>query len=160
MVRLFGTATLFLVLMLAAPAGDQAESNAKEFAKDIEQLNGTWKGPKVAFGPGATGRLGLKLEFKKDSTVGQATVPGFVSKFGVIVTPGPSWIAELKEKDKKRFIVLAETKDGKRAELCEIAYEVNGDKLKLTSSKTLPFEKGGKPFDMSGDWERTKTDKK
>jgi hypothetical protein len=51
-------------------------------------------------------------------------------------------------------------KDGKPAELGEIAYEVNGDKLKLTSSKTRQFEKGGKPIEMSGEWERNKADKK
>src|SRR5262245_62442938 len=116
MMRPCGTATAFLVLVLAAPAGDQPESNVKEFAKDLEQLNGSWRSPKMEFAPGVTGHFELKLEFKKDSTVGRATVPSFVSKFGVSVK-GPSWIAELKEKDKKRFIVLAETKDGKRAEV-------------------------------------------
>jgi len=160
MLRLFGTATVFLVLILAAPAGDQADPNVKEFAKDLAQLNGSWISPKIAFIPGVTGRCELKLEFKKDSTVGQATVLSFVSKSGVVVKPGPSWTAELREKDKKRFIVLAETKDGKRAEVAELAYEVNGDKLKLTSSKTLQFEKGGNPVEMSGDWERKKAEKK
>ena len=160
MLRPFGTATAFLVLVLAARAGDQPESKVKEFAKDIEQLNGFWISPKVKFGPGITGHFQLKLKFKKDNTVSQATVLGFVSKSGVYVEPGPSWTAELKKKDKERFIVLAETKDGKRAELGEIAYEVNGNKLKLTSSKTIQFEKGGYPFEMSGQWERKKTDKK
>ena len=159
MLRLFVSATVFLVLVLAAATGDQPGSSVKEFAKDLEQLNGFWWSPKMEFAPGVTGHFSLKLEFKKDSTVGQATVPTFFSKNGVTVK-GPSWTAELKEKDKKRFIVLAETKDGKRAELAEIAYEVNGDKLKLTSSKTIQFEKGGYPFEMSGQWERKKTDKK
>ena len=109
---------------LAACAGDQPDSNAKEFAKDIEQLNGTWASPKMDFAPGITGQIQMKLEFKKDSTVGQATVLGFVSKNGVFVKPGPSWIAELKEKDKKRLIVLSEMKGDKRTELTEIAYEV------------------------------------
>ena len=160
MLRPFATATAFLVLVLAAAAGDQPESKFKEFAKDIEQLNGSWMSPKTVFGSGITGHYQLKLEFKKDSTVGQATVSGFVSKSGIFVQPGPSWTAELKEKDKKRFIVLAETEDGKRAELAEIAYEVNGDKLKLTSSKTLQFEKGGNPIEMSGEWKRHTADKK
>jgi len=160
MLRVFVSATVFLVLVLGAHAGDQADSNVKEFAKDIEQLNGSWNSPKTQFGPGITGNYVLNLEFKKDGTVGQATVSGFVSKSGVFVKPGPSWTAELKEKDKKRFLVLAETKDGKRAEVAEIAYEVSGDKLKLTSSKTLQFEKGGNPIEMSGEWERKKADKK
>src|SRR5262249_32395766 len=160
MLRVFVSATMFLVLVLGAASGDQPESNAKEFAKDIEQLNGSWNSPKTRFGPGITGNYVLKLDFKKDSTVGQATVSGFVSKSGVFVKPGPSWTAELKEKDKKRFIVLAETKDGKRAELAEIAYEVNGDKLKLKSSKTLQFEKAGNPIEMTGEWRRNKADKK
>jgi hypothetical protein len=63
------------------------------------------------------------------------------------------------EKDKK-FISLAETKDGKREELDEIAYEVNGDKLTLTSPKALEVGKGGKPVEMSEEWERKKADKK
>jgi hypothetical protein len=160
MVRLFGTATVFLVLIPASPAGDPADSNAKEFAKDIGQLNGSWTSPKVELGPGVTGRFELKLEFKKDSTAGQATVTGYVSKTGILLSVSPSWGAELKEKDKKRYIVLAETKDGKRTELYEIAYEVNGDKLKLTSPKTLQLGKGGNPVEISGDWERKKADKK
>lgn len=160
MLRAFVSATMFLVLIRAAHAGDQPESNGKEFAKDIEQLNGSWRSPKVALGPGITGRFALKLEFKKDSTIGKATVLDFVSK-GVFVPVGPSWVAELKEKDKKRFIVLAETKDGKRVELAQIAYEVNGDKLKLTSPKPLQVEKGkgGTLLEMSGEWERRKADK-
>src|SRR5262249_30625856 len=156
----FVSAIVFLVLVLTAAAGDQPEANVKEFAKDLEQLNGSWNSPKTEFGPGISGNYVLKLEFKKDSTAGQATVLSFVSKSGVVVKPGPSWTVELKEKDKKRFIVLAETKDNKRVELAEIAYEVNGDKLKLTSSKTLQFEKGGNPIEMSGEWERNKADKK
>ena len=83
MLRVFVSATVFLVLVLAAAAGDPPESNAKEFAKDIEQLNGSWTSPKMEFGPGVTGRFVLKLEFKKDSTVGQATVLGVVVKSGV-----------------------------------------------------------------------------
>ena len=160
MLRPFGTATAFLVLVFAAPAGDQGETKVKEFLADLEQLNGSWATAKKELGPGVTGNLVLKLEFKKDSTVGRATVSGFVSKSGVFVKPGPSWTAELKEKDKKRFITLAEAKDGKRAEVGEIAYEVNGDKLKLTSSKTLQFEKRGNPIEMSGKWERKQADKK
>src|SRR5262245_35949283 len=117
MLRVFVSATVFLVPVLAAAAGDQPEANGKEFAKDLEQLNGSWNSPKTQFGPGITGNYVLKLEFKKDNTVGQATVSGFVSKSGVFVKPGPSWTAELREKDKKRFLVLAETNDGKRAEL-------------------------------------------
>lgn len=156
MLRVFVSAIMSLLLSLAASAGDQRESNVKEFARDLEQLNGAWRSPKMEFAPGVTGRCALKLEFKKDSAVGQATVFNFVSKSGVFVKLGPSWTAELKEKDKKRFIVLAETKDGKRAEVGEIAYQFNGDKLKLTSSKTLQFEKGGNPVEMSGEWERRK----
>lgn len=160
MLRLFGTATVFLSLVLATRADDKTESKVKEFAGDLEQLNGSWTSPTMVFIPGVTGRCEMKLEFKKDSTVGQATVFSFVSKSGVFVKLGPSWIAELKEKDKKRFIVLSETKDGKRAELGEIAYEVNADKLKLTSPKTIQFEKGGNPIEMSGEWERMKASKK
>jgi len=160
MLRVFVSATVFLVLILPVVGGDQPESKVKEFAGDLEQLNGSWVSPKIKFGQGITGHFQLKLEFKKGSTVGKATVVSFVSKSGVVVKPGPSWSAHLKEKDKKRFIVLAETKDGKRAELGEIAYEVNEDKLKLTSSKTLQFEKGGNPIEMSGEWERKKADKK
>src|SRR5262249_26683113 len=154
MQRVFVSATVFLVLVLAAAADDQPESKVKEFAGDLEQLNGSWISPKVEFALGVTGRFELKLEFKKDSTVGQATVLNFVSK-GVFVAVGPSWVAELKEKEKKRFIVLAESKDGKRVELVEIAYEVNGDKLKLTSPKALQVEKGkgGVSLQMSGEWE-------
>jgi hypothetical protein len=37
---------------------------------------------------------------------------------------------------------------------------LNGDKLKLTSSKTLQFERGGNPIEMSGEWKREKADKK
>lgn len=159
MLRVFVSATVFLVLIPAAPAGEQPDSKVKELAKDLEQLNGSWASPKIQFGPGITGHFQLKLEFKKDSTVGQATVSGFVSKSGVFVKPGPSWTAELKEKDKKRFIVLVDTKDDKRVELAEIAYEINGDKLKFTSSKTLQFEKRGNPIEMSGEWERKKADK-
>lgn len=159
MPRVFVSVAVFLLLVVAAPAGDQTEANAKEFAKDIEQLNGSWTSPKMEFAPGVTGRCELKLEFKKDNTVGQAAVFNFVSKGGVFVKAGPTWIAELKEKDKKRFLVLAETSDGKRKELAEIAYEVNGDKLKLTSPKTLTFEKGGRPIDLSGEWDQKKADK-
>jgi hypothetical protein len=159
MLRVLISATVLLVLVLAAPGGDQPESNVKAFAKDIEQLNGSWRSPKIEFAPGVTGQVELKLEFKKDSTIGKATVPNFASKSGVVV-PGPSWTAELKEKDKRRVIVLAESKDGKRAELYEIGYEVNGDKLKLTSPKTLQLEKGGNPIEMNGEWERKKADKK
>jgi hypothetical protein len=161
MLRVFVSGTMFLVLILAAHGGDQPESSAKEFAKDLEQLNGSWRSPKVALGPGVAGHFTLKLEFKKDGTVGQATVLNFVSK-GVFVPVGPSWVAELKEKDKKRFIVLAETNDGKRVEVAEIAYEVNGDKLKLTSPKALQVEKGkgGALLEMSGGWERRKADTK
>src|SRR5262245_33255564 len=101
MLRLFGTATAFLVLILVA----QADSDGQEFAKDVEQLNGSWMSPKMEFAPGIMGRFALKLEFTKDSTAGRATVLSFVSKNGVVVNPGPSWTAELKEKDKKRFIV-------------------------------------------------------
>jgi hypothetical protein len=160
MLRVFVSATTLLVLILAAPAGDQRASNAKDFAKDTEQLNGSWKSPKTQFGLGVTGNYLLTFEFKKDSTFGQTSVSGFPSKSGVNVQPGPSWTAELKEKDKKRFIILAETKDGKRAEVGEIAYEVSGDKLKLTSKKTVQFEKGGNPIEMSGEWERHKADNK
>lgn len=158
MLRLFGTATVLLGLVLAAPAADQADSDAKEFAKDLEQLCGSWMSPKTAFAPGITGRFALKLEFKKDSTAGRATVLSFVSKSGVVVKPGPSWTAELKEKDKKRMIVLSELKAGKRVELGEIAYEVNGDKLTLTGSMTLQFERGGNPIELGGEWERKKVD--
>jgi hypothetical protein len=154
----FGTATTFLVLILATRVGGQPESKVKEFAADLEQLNGSWLSPKMEFAPGVTGRFELKLEFKKDSTVGQATVLHFASKNGIIITVGP-WSAELKEKDKKRFIVLAETKGGKRAELAEIGYEITEGKLKLTSQKAFPFEKGGKPIETSGDWERKKAKK-
>src|SRR5262245_49050028 len=79
MLRVFVSATMFLVLILAAPAGGQPESNVKEFAKDLEQLNGSWMSPKIEFAPGVTGRCELKLEFKTDSTVGQAVVLNFVS---------------------------------------------------------------------------------
>lgn len=159
MVRSIFGAIALLVLVLTVCAGDQTDSKVKEFAKDIEQLSGSWNSPKTEFGPGITGTYILKLEFKKDSTVGQATVLSFVSKNGVAVKPGPSWTVELKEKDKKRFIVLTETREGKTVELAEIAYEVNGDKVKLTSSKTLQFEKDGRQIDMSGEWERNKADK-
>lgn len=160
MLRVFVSVTMLLVLVPAAPADDQPEANARAFAKDIEQLTGSWISPKMEFAPGVTGRCELKLEFKKDNTVGQATVLNFVSKNGVFVKVGLSWTAELKEKDKKRFIVLAETKDGKPAEMGEIAYEVSGDKLKLTSPKTIRVEKDGTRLEMSGDWERKKADKK
>lgn len=158
MSRVFARATAFLAFIHFAAAGDQPESGVKAFAKDIEHLRGMWIGPKVQFAPGVTGRFSLRLEFKKDSTVGQASVPNFVSKNGVAVK-GPTWTIELKEKDKKRFIILAETKDDKRVVLAEIAYEVNEDRLKLTSSKTVLFEKGGNPIEMSGEWERPKVDK-
>jgi hypothetical protein len=148
------------MLLLALAGGDRPESKVKEFAADLELLNGSRVSPKIEFGPGITGHFQLKLEFKQDSTIGQATVLSFMSKYGVMVKPGPSWPVNLKEKDKKRFIVLVETKDGKRVELGEIAYEVNGDKLRLTSSKTLQFEKGGNPIEMSGEWKRKKADKK
>lgn len=158
MFRLFVSAIMFLAIILAAPAGDPPD--VKEFAKDIEQLNGSWRSPTIVFIPGVMGRWELKLEFKKDSTIGQASVFNFVSKFGIFVMRGPTWTAELKEKDKKRFIVLAETKDGKRVELTEIAYEVKGDKVKLTSSKTIQFEKGGYPIEIRGEWERKNAGKK
>lgn len=160
MLRVFVSATTFLVLILGAHAGDRADSNVKEFAKDIEQLNGSWMSPKIELGPGVTGRFELKLEFKKDSTAGQATVLGAVFKSGIAFKVSPSWSAELKEKGKKRYIVLAETKDGKRAELYEIAYEVKEDKLKLTSPKTLQLGKDGNPVEISGEWVRKKADKK
>src|SRR5262245_528666 len=63
--RLFVSATVFLVFVLAV-VGDQPESNIKEFAKDIEQLNGSWMSPKTEFAPGITGHFQMKLEFKKD----------------------------------------------------------------------------------------------
>lgn len=154
MLRVFTSATMFLVLIFAASAGEQVEGDVKEFAKDLGQLQGSWMSPKIQFIPGVTGRWELKMEFKKDSTEGQASVFGFVSKKGIFVKLGPTWRAELKEKDKKRFIVLAETKDGKRVEVNEIAYEVNGNKLKLTSPKNIHFEMGGYPIDVSGEWER------
>lgn len=160
MLRPLAIAIAFLVLVVPAHTGEKPESNVKAFARDIEQLNGSWKSPTMQFAPGITGRCELKLEFKKDSTVGQAAVLNFVSKNGVFVKVGPSWTAELKEKDTKRFIVLGETKDGKRVELSEIAYQINGDKLTLTSSKALQFEKDGKPIEMSGEWERKKEVKK
>jgi hypothetical protein len=160
MLRPVGASIAFLLLVLGARAGEQPESNVKEFGADLEQLNGNWISPKLEFAPGITGRLELKLEFKKDSTAGQATVLNFVSKSGVFVKVGPTWIAELKEKDKKRFIVLAEKKGDTRFELGEISYEVLGDKLKLTSEKTFLVEKGGNPFTMSGEWQRRKADKK
>ncbi len=158
MLRQFVSTIMVLMLILAAPAGDQADPNVKEFAKDLKQLNGSWMSPKMEFIPGVTGRCELKLLFKKDSTVGQATMLNFVSKNGVIVKVGP-WIAELKEKDKRRFIVLAEPKGDKRMELGEIAYEVSGDKLRLTSPKGLQVEQGGRPIEMSGEWQRKKADK-
>jgi hypothetical protein len=73
MLRVFVSATVFLMLILAA-AGDQPESNVKEFAKDIEQLNGSWNSPKTEFGPGITGTYVLKLEFKKCSASCPRTV--------------------------------------------------------------------------------------
>lgn len=160
MLRAFVSTTMFVVFILAAEAGDPPGADAREFAKDLEQLTGSWSGPQVEYAPGITGNLQLRLEFKKDTTVGQATVLSFVSKSGVVVSPGPTWTAELKEKDKKRFIVLSESKDDKRMALTEIAYELNGDKLKLTSSHPLSFEKGGKAIGLSGDWERWKAKKK
>ena len=159
-VRPLGMVIAFLALVPAAGAGDPADPKAKEFAKDIEQLNGTWVSPTTQLGPGVTGPLELKLEFEKDSTVGRATFLNFYSRTGIFVKVGPSCGAELKKKDDKRFIVLTETKDGERTELGEIAYEVNGDKLKLASPTTLRAEKRGNPLEMTGDWERKKADKK
>jgi hypothetical protein len=160
MLRPLGAAIVVLVLVLAARAGDKTGPNAKEFAKDVEQLNGTWISPKTDLGPGVTGPLVLKLEFEKDSIVGRATFLNFYSRNGTFVKVGPSCTAELKEKNKKRFIVLAQTSDGRRAELGEIAYEVKGDKLKLASPRALRVEQRGNPLEVTGDWERKKADKK
>lgn len=160
MLRLFGTATAFLVYLLSANAGAQADSDANKFAKDLEQLSGTWINPKIELGPGVTGRFELRLDFRKDSTTGQATMQGSVFKSGLIFGVKPSWSAELKQKDKKRYIFLAETKDGKRTELYTIAYEVEGDRLRLTSPKTLHLGKGGNPVEISGEWVRKQADKK
>lgn len=157
--RLFGTLAVLLAFNIAATAADKAPSDVKEFIKDIEQLNGSWMSPKMVFGQGITGNFALKLEFKKDSTIGQATVMNFPSKNGVVVNLGP-WNAELKTKDKKRYLVLSDIKTGKRVELGEIAYEVNGNKLKFTDSKALQFEKGGRPVEMNGEWARKKAEKK
>ncbi|MFO0969234.1 MAG: hypothetical protein U0793_27070 [Gemmataceae bacterium] len=159
MLRVLASATMFLGVILAAPASDGPETDVKEFATDIGKLTGTWMSPKMTFAPGVTGHFAMKLEFNKGAA-GQASVLSFVSRFGISVAPGPSWSAELKEKDKKRFIVLTETKGDKRTELTEMAYEVMGNRLKLTSSKTLLFEKRGNAFDLSGVWERKKADKK
>ncbi len=156
--RIFGTSTLLLVFVFATHAADLADSNIREFARDIEQLNGSWISPKTVLGPGVTGPLVLNLVFKKESTVGGATFLNFYSRTGIFLKVGPSCAAELKEKNKKRFIILFETNEGKRADLGEIAYEVKGDKLKLSSPKTIRVEKRGNPLELSGTWERTQAD--
>jgi hypothetical protein len=158
--RPLGTAIGLLLLVLAARAGGPSDSDARKFAKDVEQLNGTWVSPKTELGIGVMGPLVLKLEFEKDGTVGRATFLNFYSRTGVFLKIGPACTAELKEKDKKRFIVLARSTDGRRAELGEIAYEVKGDKLKLASPKALRVEERGNPLEMSGDWERKDADRK
>ncbi len=160
MFRQFGTATMFLGFILGAHASEQADSDTKTFAKDIERLNGSWMSPIIELGPGVTGRFELILDFKKDSTTGQATLQGFVVKSGLAFKVRPSWSAELKVKDKKRCIILAEAKDGKRTELYEIAYAFEGNKLRLTSPKTFHLGKGGNPVEISGEWDRKQADKK
>lgn len=160
MLRSMSAATAILVFVLTVHAAGQPNANVKQFSADIEQLNALWESPKMDFAPGITGRIYLQLKFKKDSTVGQATVLGFVSRVGIFVKPGPSWIAELKEMEKERFIVLAETKDDQRRALTEIAYEIQGGRLNMKNSRPLSFEKGGKLFDLSGEWARYKADKK
>jgi len=154
MLRLVGTATVFLVLVLGAPAGDQPGPKAKELAADTEKLNGTWISPIRA--PGVTGNNTLKLDFKKDSTLGTATLQYFQD--GVYDRLGPC-AAELKLKDKTRLIVLSRTQEGKRVEVGEIAYEVNGDKLKLTCPKGLWAEMVRKAVQVSEEWRRRKADK-
>ena len=52
-------------------------------------------GTVAKLGPGVTGRFELKLEFKKDSTAGQATVLGAVSRSGLIFKVSPSWSAHV-----------------------------------------------------------------
>lgn len=159
MLRLLVAMAMWIAFTPTICAGGRPVVGSGESADEIEKLNGIWTSPRMDFGPGITGHFQLKLEFKKANSTGRAIVLSFVSRNGVVVKPGPAWTAESKEKNKKHIIVLVESKNGKRAELAEIAYEVNGDKLKLKSSKTIRFEKDGNPIELSGDWQRNPTDK-
>jgi hypothetical protein len=67
-------------------------------------------------------------------------------------------ICELKARDNKRFIVFTETRKDRRA-VVEIAYEINGDKLKLSCPEKLPVLGLAEPFDVSGEWQRQPIDK-
>jgi len=158
MLRLFGAATAVLLLVLSAGAGDQPAPKAKEFAADLKQLNGLWRSENFEFAKGIKGHLELLLEFKEDSTVGVATLDCIPDK-KFFVTVGPC-LAELKAKDKKRVIVLTDLQDGKRVQLGEIAYEIAGDKLKLTSGQKLKVREVAEPVEVSGEWRRKKAEKK
>jgi hypothetical protein len=158
MLRLFGAATALLLLVLSAGAGDRPAPKAKEFAADLKQLNGSWRSGNFEFAKGLKGHLELLLEFKENSTVGLATLDCIPDEW-FSVTVGPC-LAELKAVDKKRVIVLTGFQKGKRVQLGEIAYEVGGDKLKLTSPKKLQVVEVGEPLEVSGEWHRKKADKK
>jgi hypothetical protein len=158
MLRLFGAATAVLLLVLSAGAGAQPAPKAKDFAADLKQLNGSWRSGNVEVAKGIKGHLELLLEFKEDSTVGVATLDCIPDE-GFFVTVGPC-VAELKAMDKKRVIVLTRFQKGERVKLGEIAYQLEGDKVKLTSPKKLQVVEVGEPLEVSGEWQRKKADKK
>ena len=41
----------------------------------------------------------------------------------------------------------------------EVGYEVGGDRLKLAAAKGFQVEPGGRPLDLTGDWDRKKAGK-
>ncbi|HYT92498.1 MAG TPA: hypothetical protein VEL76_27530 [Gemmataceae bacterium] len=145
----------------AVHADEQPTPKPKPLPDELKQLHGYWvSGPKE-FSKDLKGHLELRFEFKGDSAAGLATL-GVVpeGKADPAQDVGPLF-AEVKEKDKKRVIIIKVKDEGKFVEAAEITYELAGDKLKLTCAKKFRHpELGAVSVELSGEWKRTKPEKK
>ena len=147
----------------AVHAGQQPTPKAKPLSDELKQLHGYWISGPQELTKDLKGHLELRFEFKGDSAVGLATldlIPD--SKVDPAQTIGPM-LAEVKvkEKDKKRVIIIKDRIDGEYIELAEIAYDVVTEKVKLTCSKKFGHPELQKVrVELSGEWKRAKKEKK